>query len=115
MDASAGGCRHGLSLGFYPVAPGTGEYIMGSPLFDEISMQLENGKTFVIRADGNSKDNVYIQSAKLNGESFTKNYVTHKQLLSGGELSMKMVDEPNKSRGTKKSDFPYSFSNELKK
>jgi predicted alpha-1,2-mannosidase len=103
------------ALGFYPVAPGTGEYILGSPLFDEISMQLENGKTFVIRADGNSKENVYIQSANLNGESFTKNYVTHKQLLSGGELSMKMVNEPNKSRGTKKSDFPYSFSNELKK
>ena len=103
------------AMGFYPVAPGTGEYVMGSPLFNEISLELENGKSFVIRAAGNSSENAFIQSAEMNGKVFTKNYITHSELINGGELNLKMTDAPNTSRGIESREYPYSYSNELKK
>lgn len=99
------------AMGFYPVSPGTGEYALGSPLFKKITLTLENGKKFVIQADQNNDQNVYIQNANLNGSTHLKNYITHKQITQGGKLTFRMGNKPNKKRGTKVSTFPYSFSN----
>lgn len=98
------------SMGFYSVCPGTSEYVMGAPLFKKVTIQLPKGKTFVIHAPKNSDKNVYIRSAKLNKKSFTKNYLTYKELTQGGVLDLKMDDVPAKKRGILSTDLPYSFS-----
>ena len=102
------------ALGFYPVCPGTDQYIMGAPLFKKATIHLENGEDFVIEAPENSAKNFYIDAAKLNGKNFTRNYITHGDIMSGGKLSVKMSDEPNTSRGTGAEDRPYSFSKDEK-
>ncbi len=102
------------AMGFYPVCPGTGEYVFGSPLFSKITLTLENGKKFVIEAENNGKKNVYIKEAELNGGEYTKTYITHKDIMNGGELEFEMSPEPNTKRGVNKKDQPYSYSNELK-
>lgn len=102
------------ALGFYPVCPGTDQYIMGAPLFKKATIHLENGEDFVIEAPENSAKNFYIDAAKLNGKNFTRNYITHGDIMSGGKLSVKMSDEPNTSRGTSAEDRPYSFSKDEK-
>ncbi|WP_338356055.1 GH92 family glycosyl hydrolase [Yeosuana marina] len=86
------------SLGFYPVNPAQGVYAFGSPLFDEATINLENGHTFVIKAINNSDDNIYIQSVNLNGKELNRNYITHKEILQGGELVFTMGNMPNKNR-----------------
>jgi len=98
------------AMGFYPVAPGTGEYVFGSPLFKKINLTLENGKTFEISAPQNSTDNVYINKITLNGKVYDKNYISHSDLLKGGKLQFDMAKTPNKSLGTKLESFPYSYS-----
>ena len=102
------------ALGLYTVAPGTDEYIVGSPLFKKVTLDLENGNSIVITADKNNQENRYIDEMTVDGETYTKNYLTHKQLMNGAKIAFKMSNEPNKTRGTKESDFPYSFSNDLK-
>ncbi len=102
------------SMGFYPVCPGSNEYVLGSPLFKKLTLNLENGKKVVITAPNNDVENRYIQSMTLNGKNYTKNYVTHDDLLKGGKIEFKMSAKPNTSRGINASDFPYSFTNELK-
>ncbi len=103
------------ALGFYPVCPGTDEYVIGSPLFKKATLHFENGKQVVILAENNGKANRYIGSMMLNGKPHTKNYLTHKMLLEGATIDYRMTDSPNKGRGINKEDFPYSFSNEIKK
>jgi len=98
--------------GFYSVCPGTGEYALGSPLFKKITLHLENGRSFIINGKNNSKENVYITSAKLNGKNYTKNFITHNDIIKGGSLDFEMSKTPNMKRGTNEKDFPYSFSNE---
>ncbi len=98
------------SLGFYPVCPGTPQYIIGAPLFKKATLQFENGKTLVINAPQNNAENFYIQSMKLNGETYTKNYLDFNELMKGGVWDVEMGNEPNKTRGTQASDLPYSFS-----
>jgi predicted alpha-1,2-mannosidase len=98
------------ALGFYSVCPGTGEYVLGSPLFEKTTLRLENGNTFTIHAKNNSPENVYIESATLNGKPFTRNYLRHEELTVGGELVLEMSAEPNKSRGTSNEARPYSVS-----
>ena len=100
------------ALGFYPVAPGTPQYVMGAPLFKKATLRFENGKKLVINAPENSTENIYIRSMKWNGEEYTKNYVDHFKLLEGGVIDVDMDNQPNKQRGVNDSDFPYSFSNE---
>jgi predicted alpha-1,2-mannosidase len=102
------------ALGFYPVCPASDEYVMGTPLFEQATLHLENGQTFTITAKDNSDENLYIESAKLNSRRHTRNYITHDDIMSGGKLSLRMSSEPNTTRGTAPSDRPYSFSNELK-
>ncbi|MGF7080733.1 GH92 family glycosyl hydrolase [Mucilaginibacter sp. UYCu711] len=98
------------ALGFYSVTPGTGEYVFGSPMFKKITLNLENGKKFVIDAAANDKDHVYIQSASLNGKTYTKNFITHNDLLNGGTLKLEMGDKPNEQRGLGADDRPFSLT-----
>ncbi|MCL1938419.1 MAG: GH92 family glycosyl hydrolase [Candidatus Azobacteroides sp.] len=98
------------ALGFYPVCPGTDEYVIGSPLFKKAILSLENGKKFTLAAKNNRPSNRYIQSLKVNGKKYGKNYLTHDLFQQGGRIQFEMSDQPNRSRGTKDSDAPYSFS-----
>jgi len=87
------------SMGFYPVTPGLPYYNIGSPLFEEVKISLENGKTFTIKAPGCSVKNKYIQSAKLNGQPLNKPWFTHEELMNGALLELQMGELPNKSWG----------------
>ncbi len=100
------------ALGFYSVCPGSNEYILGSPLFKSVKIELENGNEIVINADNNSQANRYIENMELNGEKYTKNYLTHDELMKGAKIHFQMSPLPNKQRGINNKDFPYSFSNE---
>nr|WP_288210447.1 GH92 family glycosyl hydrolase [uncultured Dysgonomonas sp.] len=102
------------ALGMYTVAPGTDQYILGSPLFKKATISLENGKQVVITSEGNGSNNRYVDAMSVNGMDYTKNYLTHKQLMDGADIRFRMSDKPNKTRGTKEADLPYSFSTELK-
>ena len=84
------------ALGFYPVNPAQGVYAFGSPIIDTATIALENGKTFKINALHNSKENNYIQSISLNGILIERNYITHKEIMEGGELEFNMGSAPNK-------------------
>ncbi len=88
------------SLGFYPVTPGLPIYNIGSPLFEEIKIQLDNGKAFIIVANNCSKVNKYIQSAKLNGEVLDRPWFTHEDILKGSKLELEMGPYPNKLWGS---------------
>ncbi|MEF2643467.1 MAG: glycoside hydrolase family 92 protein, partial [Paramuribaculum sp.] len=98
------------ALGFYPVAPGSGEYALGAPLFKEAKIHLENGKTVTIKAPDNSDANRYIESMTVNGVPYGKNYITIPTLTEGATLDFKMGSTPNLTRGTAADDAPYSFS-----
>ena len=102
------------AMGFYPVCPGTDQYVMGTPYFKQMKLHLENGKTVQISAPGNSDENRYIASMTVNGKTLTRNYLTHKELMNGAKITMKMSSTPNKQRGVRESDFPYSFSKEVR-
>lgn len=101
------------ALGFYPVAPGTGEYALGSPLFRNAKIHLENGKTVTIAAPGNSTDNIYIENMTIDGVDYDKNFVTRDMLYEGPRIEMRMGAVPNRQRGTSMESLPYSFTNEL--
>ena len=103
------------ALGFYTVCPGTDQYVIGSPIFKSATLNLENGKKVIIKSNNTSSDNRYIASMKLNGKVYTKNYLTHKDLLDGASIVFDMSSVPNKQRGISQSDAPYSFSDELKR
>lgn len=98
------------ALGFYPVCPGTDQYIIGTPLFKEAKLHLENGKCLTIEAKNNSATNKYIRSIKLNGKNHTLNYFKHNVLVEGGKIQFLMDNEPNLKRGSTKETVPYSFS-----
>lgn len=100
------------ALGFYPVTPGTDQYVLGSPLFDRVTLTFEDGKRFVVDAPGNSTDNFYVESVNLNGRKFQRNYITHYEIKRGGKLTFTMSGEPNYERGTAEYAFPYSMSTE---
>jgi predicted alpha-1,2-mannosidase len=97
------------SMGMYPVNPANGAYVFGSPLFNSAEIVLPEGKSFKIIAENNSKANLYIQSATLNGASYTKSFITHKEIMNGGELVFKMGNTPNPDFGANKEDRPKSI------
>lgn len=97
------------ALGFYSVCPGTDQYVFGSPVFNKATIELENGEKFVIEAVGNNRNNVYIESATLNGLDYQKNYINYGDIIKGGKLKFIMSDSPNKDRGTKPEDRPFSL------
>jgi hypothetical protein len=96
------------AAGFYPVTPGSQTYAIGSPLFPELRFNLENGKSFVIRARDVSDRNVYIQSATLNGKPYNKSFLRHEDLMAGGELVFQMGPRPNRRWGTGSGNEPVS-------
>lgn len=98
------------ALGFYPVCPGTDEYVIGAPLFKKATLHFENGNNLVIDAQNNSKENLYIESLRVNGQESTRNYLKHADLLRGGTIEFKMGSQPNLNRGINDDDAPYPFS-----
>ena len=96
------------SLGFYPVAPGSNEYILGRPFLDKTTLQLPNGKQFTIRAQNLSDAHHYVASVSLNGKVLDQNYLRHEQIMAGGELVFVMQAEPNKKWGNHKDARPYT-------
>jgi len=98
-------------MGFYPVTPGSPVYTIGSPVFNQITIRLSNGKVFTIKANGNSEDAKYIQSAKLNGQVLNKPWFTHEQLVNGGTLELNMSATPNKLWGSTVQITPMSNLN----
>ncbi len=95
-------------MGFYPVTPGVPIYALASPVFDRITIRLHNGRKFTIVCRNNSANNKYIQGIKLNGESQSKVWFKHADLVNGGTLELQMGDTPNKSLGTSLTDLPPS-------
>ena len=94
------------AMGLYPVCPGADHYAIGSPLFDKVSMKLENGKTFTVKSSNGSDANVYIQSAKLNGTPYNKCFITYDDIMNGGTIEFTMGAEPNKAWGSGENDVP---------
>jgi len=98
------------ALGFYPVTPGTDQYVFGSPLFKKVTLHFENGSKLVIEAPENSSRNIYVSSIRLNGKVIDRTYIRHQELLRGGKLVFKMDSEPDYKRGIKENAYPYSMS-----
>lgn len=96
------------AMGFYPANPVNGAFVFGSPLFEKISFPVGTGKEFVVTTENNSKDNIYIQSVELNGQPYTKAYITYQDIMSGGKLHIVMGPEPNKDFGSAPEDRPKS-------
>jgi predicted alpha-1,2-mannosidase len=94
------------AMGFYPVCPGSDQYIIGAPYLPYMKLNLENGKTFEIKAPKVSDKNRYIKAVKLNGKAYNKAYITHDDIMNGGELVFEMTSKPNKGRKLEK---PYSL------
>ena len=97
------------AMGFYPVTPGLPIYSIGSPLFEQVSMRLDNGKVFTIKAKGASRENKYIQSARLNGKTWDKTWFHHDDLINGGTLELQMGPRPCREWGTSPQAAPPSF------
>jgi putative alpha-1,2-mannosidase len=82
------------SLGFYPVAPGSDRYALGSPAIKTAILKLENGKTLIIEATNQSDKNVYVKKVSINGKPLNRNYITHAEIMNGGKLTFTMSDKP---------------------
>ncbi len=98
------------AMGFYPVCPGSDQYVFGAPYLPYMKVALGNGNTLVIRAPKVSDKNRYVKSITFNGKPITKNYIDHSDLMKGGELVFDMQSRPNKKRGVNESDKPYSMT-----
>lgn len=100
------------AMGFYPVCPTSSQYVIGAPLFKNITVSLENGKKLILNAPNNSDGNKYVSAITVNGKPYNNNWFGHNTLSQGGVINFKMSAFPNKQRGTQESSFPYSLSNE---
>ena len=98
------------AMGFYPVCPGSDQYVIGAPFLPYMQINLPNGKTVTIKAPGVSDRNRYIRNVRVNGRPYTKLYFTHDQLVNGATIEFDMTSKPNKSRGLKATDKPYSMT-----
>jgi predicted alpha-1,2-mannosidase len=98
------------ALGFYSVCPGTNQYVLGSPVFSKTTIKLENGKKFIIEANGNSAENVYTHRAMLNGKPYPKTFITYQDINAGGTLSFDMKSTADQQRKLSPEDLPYSVS-----
>jgi predicted alpha-1,2-mannosidase len=96
------------AMGLYQVCPGSGEYVLGTPLFDEVRINLENGKHFVIKAQRKNPASYFVTSTKLNGKVSTRSYLQHTDIMKGGELDFILGAQPDKSWGTRDQDLPHS-------
>ena len=102
------------AMGFYPVTPGHPSYVLGSPLFNKVTMRLPNGNTFVIEAPDNSPQNFYVDKIELNGDKYEYNWISHQDIMKGGKLTFYMSNKPNKKRGVSELYHPYSLSDDMK-
>lgn len=102
------------AMGFYPVCPGSNEYVLGSPLFSQMKLNLENGNVITIKAPGNNPETPYISAMKVDGRHYDRNCLTHEQLTGGPTIRFIMDSIPNTERGTTPEAAPYSFSREKK-
>jgi len=98
------------ALGFYPVCPGTDQYVLGAPLFPKATLHLPSGKDIVLNAPKNSDQNRYVNQLTVNGKTYDKNWLSHEELLKGATLDFDMSATPNKTRGTSKDAAPFSMS-----
>ena len=94
------------AMGFYPVTPGSVDYAIGTPRFAKTTINLKDGKTFVVEAKNISGENFYIQSAMLNGKELTRSYITHTEIMAGGTLVFEMGSTPNKDWAAAEKDWP---------
>ncbi|TWV11233.1 glycoside hydrolase family 92 protein [Bacteroidaceae bacterium HV4-6-C5C] len=99
-------------MGFYPVCPGTDQYVLGAPYLPYLKLNLPNGKIIEIKAHGVSDKKCYVKTLKWNGRTYDKMYITHNDLLQGGVWEFEMSASPNRHRGLLKEDKPYSLTNE---
>ncbi|KAA6323631.1 hypothetical protein EZS27_026949, partial [termite gut metagenome] len=102
------------ALGFYPVCPGSGQYVLGSPLFRSTTIHLENGKTFTLKAPQNSEDNIYVNGRKLNNSAYPALFINHEDIVKGGTLECIMDSRPDMDVVFQPQDLPYSFSTPLR-
>ena len=100
------------AMGFYPVCPGTTQYVIGTPLFKKMTITLENGKQITLNAPNNSPANKYIKTMSFNGQPHPKNYIDHFDLLKGATINFSMDSKPNMQRGVNENDYPYSLSSD---
>lgn len=100
------------AMGFYPVTPAVNQYVLGAPLFDRITIELENGNYFVIQQNEGKAEDIYINKAWLNGKKFEKAFINFDEIINGGVFYFEMKDKPNKNWASGKGDVPYSMSNE---
>ncbi|OIV40912.1 GH92 family glycosyl hydrolase [Flavobacterium johnsoniae] len=98
------------AMGFYPVCPGTEEYVLGAPLFKKVTLQFENGKQLTINAPNTSDTSRYVNELKWDDSVYNKNYINHFDVFKGGELNFDMTSSPNLQRGTTSESYPYSYS-----
>jgi predicted alpha-1,2-mannosidase len=98
------------ALGFYSVTPAVEQYVIGAPLFQKVTVHLENGQKIAINAANNGAGNRYIKALRMNGRPYGKNWLSHADLVRGATLDFDMSDTPNLQRGTGAGDAPYSFS-----
>lgn len=96
------------ALGFYPANPVNGQYVFGSPVFDEATLHFPNGNTFRMEVKNNRAKNKYIQNMTLNGKRYSKSYIHHSDIMNGGLLAIEMGSLPSKIWGINKADRPYS-------
>ena len=101
------------ALGFYPVCPGSGEFVLGAPYLPEMTLTLEGGKTFTVLAPNVSSRNRYVRSVKLNGRRLTRRYLTREDIASGGTLEFEMSSRPRRKSAPSRADLPYSLSKDL--
>lgn len=95
------------AMGFYPVCPGSGQYVLGTPYFKSMKLHLENGKEVDIQSEGKG---CYVDDMLLNGKSYQHNYLDMRSLMQGTQITYRLSEQPNLQRGTQEDDVPYSFS-----
>ena len=98
------------AMGFYPVCPGSGEYVLGAPFLPEMTLKLDGGRTFTVKAPEVSSVNRYVKAVKLNGEPYTKRFITQEDVLRGGVLEFEMTDTPVPASAPALEELPYSLS-----
>ena len=103
------------SMGFYPVCPGSGQYVIGTPYFDKMTLHLPKGKTLTVISKNNDPDNCYIGTMTFDGQVYDKNYLEHEAIMRGGVISYQLQSKPNQQRGVSESAAPYSFSKTQKR
>ncbi len=95
------------AMGFYSVTPGSNQYVLGSPLFDKITVNLENGKRFTVTVKNRTKDNCYIKDFIINGKNVKRSYITHEEIMNGSDFEFVMASVPDKNFGKNKNDRPF--------